>query len=833
VLPDFADTGGTVCNTCGSFADGFATLEWSSGRSFADVLADVADALGMEPKTNGSGRTTTKTTAPTVHPATKKDTEAAAKGRERLVKTWRAATKDTGGRVAEYLRSRGLSGTVPPVLRLHPALGYYSDDDPPKKLGTYPAMVAKVQDAAGLSVALHRTYLDPDGPGKADVPKPKKAQGPTAAAAVRLAEPVDVLAVTEGIETGIAVLEATGTPTYAALSAGGLEDVQVPPRVKRVELWADRDETATGQKAAAEAAARLWSEGREVVVLLPPQVGRDWLDVFTSDGAEALKCAQVAAVPWQPAPADTWEWEQPLRLDTPAGLPPFPVQVLPPVLRDFVSEVAESRQVPADMPALAVLGVLATCTAGRYRVDLPTHSEPCNLYLLCGVEPGTRKSQTMRDVSAPLHEAEALMVEQARQSVDEARAARDVAEQRAKQLQTKAAKLDDPLESKVVQAELAELLGSMADPVALPRLTFDDATPERVAQLLAENRGTLAMLSAEGGIVGMMAGRYSDRPNLDCYLKAHAGDPLRVDRASGRTLHLPHPALTLCLMVQPQILRELADVQGGRGRGLLGRFLYSLPVPNLGSRAYRSRAIDRQAASRYGALVAAMLAQPLEDDPRALSLRGGALDVWVDFYSMVEERQREGGDLRPLADWASKAAGAAARIAGCLHAAEHAHDRPERAPIAPETVAAAVAIADYFVHHALAAFGLMGDSKEMALARRVSGWLDRHRPQVFSLRDLHQHVRTDSPSDLLPALRLLEERAIVRPLPTPRNPAGGRPSQRFAVNPNLAKPSQNSQYLPDALGSVSFVNESVELKNEEPEPFATTTAADGSRLVAL
>ena len=274
-------------------------------------------ALGMAPKTNGSRSTTTKPTAPTVHPATKKDTEAADRGREWLVKTWQATTKDTG-READYLRSRGLSGTVPPVLRLHPALGYYSDDDPPVKLGTYPTMVAKVQDAAGLAVALHRTYLDPDGPGKADVPKPKKAQGPIQAAAVRLADPVDVLAVTEGIETGLAVLEATGTATYAALSATGLANIAVPPSVTRVEFWADHDESGTGQKAAERAAARLHAESRQVVVLMPQEVGRDWLNVLVADGPEALKNAQAAAVPWVPAPADTWE--QPLRVDTPAGL---------------------------------------------------------------------------------------------------------------------------------------------------------------------------------------------------------------------------------------------------------------------------------------------------------------------------------------------------------------------------------------------------------------------------------------------------------------------------------------------------------------------------------
>ena len=100
------------------------------------------------------------------------------------------------------------------------------------------------------------------------------------------------------------MFESTSTPTWAAVSANGLATVQPPPGVKRIELWADRDESGTGQAAAEKAAARLYGEGFDVVVLLPPQVGRDWLDVLVSDGAEALKQAQRDAVPWQPPAAD-------------------------------------------------------------------------------------------------------------------------------------------------------------------------------------------------------------------------------------------------------------------------------------------------------------------------------------------------------------------------------------------------------------------------------------------------------------------------------------------------------------------------------------------------
>ncbi len=515
----------------------------------------------------------------------------------------------------------------------------------------------------------------------------------------------------------------------------------------------------------------------------------------------------------------TSDWDDPLPLDHCGRLPVFPVNVLPPDFVGFVKEIAESRQVPVDMPAVAVLAALAAAAAGRYRVELPSHSEPCNLYTVCALPPGLRKSQTLEDVAAPLHEAERRLVESMQYHVDRDRAEREVTEARAKQLQTRAAKTDDPQERQLLQAELTELHAAAGDPVALPRLTFDDATPERVAQLLAENSGRLAMFSAEGGIVGMMAGRYTEKggPNLDVYLKSHAGDPLRVDRASGRTVNMTAPALTLCLLVQPEVLRELAQVRGGRGRGLLGRFLYSLPEPNLGTRMYRPRGIDPAIEARYHERMLHLFAAQPDGDVRGLELRGEALKVWAAFHDRIERRLTPDGDLRPMADWAAKIAGAAARMAGSFHVAKH--PQPETVPIDAETVAAAVTIADYFVAHAGAAFGEMADSPDMALARRVFAWIERREyPREFSLRDLHQHIRTETPDELLPALHLLEDRSIVRQVKVEPSRTGRRPGPHFFVNPKLENGSQNSQKgseTAEETSFVSFVNDSGLPENEK------------------
>ena len=120
----------------------------------------------------------------------------------------------------------------------------------------------------------------------------------------------------------------------------------------------------------------------------------------------------------------------------------------------------------------------------------------------------------------------------------------------------------------------------------IPRLVADDVTPEAAASLLAEQGGRLAIISAEGGIFDIIAGRYSGNvPNMDLWLKGHSGDPMKVDRKGRPPEYVRRPALTLGLMIQPAVLSAIAANRQFRGRGFLARILYAYPVSKVGHRA--------------------------------------------------------------------------------------------------------------------------------------------------------------------------------------------------------------------------------------------------------
>ncbi len=187
------------------------------------------------------------------------------------LRLWNEAVGSEGTLVEIYLRTRGLTIRPPATLRFHPALRHPTG-------GTWPAMVALVTGGTdGKPTAIHRTFLTKDGSGKAPVSPQKMMLGPCLGGVVRLGEADDTVMAGEGIETCLSAMQATGRPTWAALSTAGLRSLQIGPAIANVTILADRDEPG---EAAARSAARRWSkEGRRVCIARPP-IGKDFNDAL-------------------------------------------------------------------------------------------------------------------------------------------------------------------------------------------------------------------------------------------------------------------------------------------------------------------------------------------------------------------------------------------------------------------------------------------------------------------------------------------------------------------------------------------------------------------------
>ena len=329
-----------------------------------------------------------------------------------------------------------------------------------------------------------------------------------------------------------------------------------------------------------------------------------------------------------------------------------------------------------------------------------------------------------------------------------------------------------------VRAKAAEI--AKYEPVKPLRLFVDDVTSEKLTSVLAENKGRAAVVSAEGGIFDIISGLYSRNVNIDVFLKGHSGDTIRVDRIGRASESIIHPALTMMLAVQPEVLNGLMSNNTFRGRGLTARFLYSMPKSTVGSRSFSTKPIPEGVRARYQALIETILSGGNEQEP--ISLDDGAREVLEDLFNEIEGRLK--GDLAEISDWAGKFVGAVLRISGILHVMKYPKDSMFDA-VDRETMEHAVTIGRYFLAHAKAAYSLMGADAVNKNARLFLAAVKGKRLAGFSRRDAMRLYRgCKTVESLQPVLdRLCEYGYLaVKPVPPPYGP-GRKPSDTYLVNP--------------------------------------------------
>jgi putative DNA primase/helicase len=259
-----------ICSRCGA-GDGFDLLKLAFGWSFAEAAKRIEACIGE--------------VAP--EPVTPK---LARPPREPLRDLWKQSTPfRPGDPVDQYLQARGLLHDCPPALRYAPSC-YYGPGV------CLPAMVAVVSGPDVRPVTLHRTYLE--GPRKAPVEEPRKLMPGSVpvGAAVRLAEPGEMMGIAEGIETALAAAALFGIPVWSAISASILEKWAPPEECRRVIVFADADRSFRGQAASYQLARRLVAMGLDAEVQVPPTMGTDWNDVLLSRGRPSSPGAVPAAI---------------------------------------------------------------------------------------------------------------------------------------------------------------------------------------------------------------------------------------------------------------------------------------------------------------------------------------------------------------------------------------------------------------------------------------------------------------------------------------------------------------------------------------------------------
>jgi hypothetical protein len=212
----------------------------------------------------------------------------------RAIDAWSNAAPAAGSLVERYLQGRGITCPAPASIRFLPRQRNWSDG------GTYPTMISLVQRVPGaddyaalerchslIDAGAHFTFLQEsslDGDvRKATTDASKLSLGQLRHGGVwlsRFEEIGEQLAVAEGIETALSVMQLTKLPAVAALSAAGMRSLHWPAQVRRLCIAGDNDEA--GLKAGTRLLERALRAGLQVQFKIPAKGKNDFNDLLRS-----------------------------------------------------------------------------------------------------------------------------------------------------------------------------------------------------------------------------------------------------------------------------------------------------------------------------------------------------------------------------------------------------------------------------------------------------------------------------------------------------------------------------------------------------------------------
>ena len=454
--------------------------------------------------------------------------------------------------------------------------------------------------------------------------------------------------------------------------------------------------------------------------------------------------------PPQPPQSTPTEWEAPIPFKS-VDLPAFPVNELPVVIGDYVRAVAETTQTSPDMAATAALAVLALSLQGKFTIEgKKDWREPLNLYTMVVAPPAERKSAVMSHMTLPIGRFEAAENERIAPLIEQNKIDKAILLNRKKALEI-SKKFVDREKIRAISEEIAEF-----KEIKPCRLYCDDITPEKLASVLCDSGGKSAILSAEGGIFDMLAGRYSNGVNIDVFLKAHSGDSIRVDRQGRTSEYIANPAMTTLLFAQPNVIESIMSNGVFHGRGLCARFLYSIPNSTVGRRKFESRPIPEITADRYCELINTLLAVDCGDTPKIMTLSSKAYELLRDFAEEIEPMLID--ELAEIADFAGKFIGATLRIAGLIYLAECLTQLNSNLLLSEGFMHSAIKIGRYYLEHAKAAYQLMGADKIAQDCKYILLKLQKSRLAMFKSRDIVRICRKFNTVDdaIVPLNRLCE-----------------------------------------------------------------------------
>lgn len=366
---------------------------------------------------------------------------------------------------------------------------------------------------------------------------------------------------------------------------------------------------------------------------------------------------------------------------------PYPVEAMPPMLKDAVQAIANYVQAPTALAGQCVLNAVAHLAQTRVDASAshrPSGQMPCSLFTLALGDSGDRKTSAEKIAFKPIanHERELKTLYQT--ELEHWRKEAD----------------------KLTGKELKEYLKDNPKPEDPSSLITSDASYSTVASILIAGKAALSWSTDEGG--QMLGGHSMKADNFKAVLGGltrwfDSGEGERVrakDNADGSGTAYGR-RLGMSLLAQEIVVRDALQSPVIRGQGFLPRFLFTAPQSLKGTRfidaaKFGTKPEDDPRIMAYWERLQKLMAKPEPIDGLTHEIKAPCLGwtpearaLWCEFFNHTEAEQARLGTYESMSAFASRAGEIAARVATVLAFF------CERDHVDGEAMKAAIALADH------------------------------------------------------------------------------------------------------------------------------------------
>ena len=339
---------------------------------------------------------------------------------------------------------------------------------------------------------------------------------------------------------------------------------------------------------------------------------------------------------------------------------------LPGELHSVAHQVEIIMQAPIELIDTVILAAASTAVQASCMVERkPGLSSPVSLFLLTICDPGERKSAVQSLVFKAISELQ-------RERIREGEVKKQQHSKEHMKWKEKSRRLRSEINialkkgKDIDEIEMRQAAHMDEEPIleAMPKIVFEDATPEALLSGLSGTDKSVALIYDE--LSSFVNGHMSRKTAI--LNSIWSGKDTSVDRNTRPSFEIQNPRLTCLLQAQPAVFDKFLKAANEeiRGNGFLSRVLLAYPISTQGERFnyYPNTDIRHPCLEWFYERCRTLLGRK---EQCVLRFSRESQSRWIQIADYYEENIQEGRPFSKIRDFASKAAENIARVAAVIH----------------------------------------------------------------------------------------------------------------------------------------------------------------------